>query len=254
MQALDHLLLEKKTPVGCVVGMYDLPYVPAEYRFRFNGHNICVIGKDEETGDYCVLDSNVTQKETISRDDLAVVRFPAGGVYPLMGQMYWIKSVPEQLPDLKPLILKAIHKTCWYMTSQPKFIKYVGVNGIFYLSERIRNWETMMGKRKALLNLAQVVRMLEEIGTGGAGFRFMYGAFLQEAADMTGISELNDYCRRITEIGDLWRDFAYKASRIIKKREKDQYTYDDLGDLLQIISGKERALFQDLDRTVKRYM
>ena len=254
MQALDHLLLEKKTPVGCVVGMYDLPYVPAEYRFRFNGHNICVIGKDEETGDYCVLDSNVTQKETISCDDLAVVRFPAGGVYPLMGQMYWIKSVPEQLPDLKPLILKAIHKTCWYMTSQPKFIKYVGVNGIFYLSERIRNWETMMGKRKALLNLAQVVRMLEEIGTGGAGFRFMYGAFLQEAADMTGISELNDYCRRITEIGDLWRDFAYKASRIIKKREKDQYTYDDLGDLLQIISGKERALFQDLDRTVKRYM
>ena len=87
MQALDHLLLEKKTPVGCVVGMYDLPYVPAEYRFRFNGHNICVIGKDEETNDYCVLDSNVTQKETISRDDLAVVRFPAGGVYPLMGQM-----------------------------------------------------------------------------------------------------------------------------------------------------------------------
>ena len=111
-----------------------------------------------------------------------------------------------------------------------------------------------MGKRKALLNLAQVVRMLEEIGTGGAGFRFMYGAFLQEAADVTGISELNDYCRRITEIGDLWRDFAYKASRIIKKREKDQYTYNDLGDLLQIIGEKERDLFQDLDRTVKSYM
>lgn len=111
-----------------------------------------------------------------------------------------------------------------------------------------------MGKRKALLNLAQVVRMLEEIGTGGAGFRFMYGAFLQEAADVTGINELNDYCRRITEIGDLWRDFAYKASRIIKKREKDQYTYNDLGDLLQIIGEKERDLFVDLDRTVKSYM
>lgn len=140
------------------------------------------------------------------------------------------------------------------MTSQPKSIKYVGANGILYLSKRIRNWETMMGKRKALLNLAQVMRMLEEIGTGGAGFRFMYGAFLQEAADVTGINELNDYCHRITEIGDLWRDFAYKASRIIKKREKDQYTYNDLGDLLQIIGEKEHALFQDLDRTVKSYM
>lgn len=111
-----------------------------------------------------------------------------------------------------------------------------------------------MGKRKALLNLAQVVRMLEEIGTGGAGFRFMYGAFLQEAADVTGISELNDYCHQITEIGDLWRDFAYKASRIIKRREKDQYTYNDLGDLLQVIGEKERHLFHELDKTVKHYM
>lgn len=254
MRKLDEMILKQQKPVGCVVGMYDLPYMPKEYRFRFNGHNICVMGKDEERDLYCVLDSNATQKVTISSKDLAEVRFPEGGVYPLMGQMYWIKSVPEQLPDLRPIILKSIHKTCWYMTSQPKFIKYVGTNGILYLSERIRNWETMMGKRKALLNLAQVVRMLEEIGTGGAGFRFMYGAFLQEAADVTGINELNDYCRRITEIGDLWREFAYKASRIIKKREKDQYTYNDLGDLLQTIGGKERALFVDLDRTVKSYM
>lgn len=254
MRKLDEILLKQHKPVGCVVGMYELPYMPPEYRFRFNGHNICVTGKDEKRDLYCVLDSNATQKVTINSNDLAQVRFPAGGVYPLMGQMYWIKSIPEQLPDLKPLILKSIHKTCWYMTSQPKFIKYVGVNGILYLSERIRHWEEMMGKRKALLNLAQVVRMLEEIGTGGAGFRFMYGAFLQEAADKTGIRELNDYCRRITEIGDLWRDFAYKASRIIKKREKDQYTYNDLGDLLQIIGEKERILFIELDKTVKGYM
>ena len=94
MKKLDELLLQKKIPVGCVVGMYDLPYVPKEYRFRFNGHNICVIGKDEEKGLYSVLDSNCTQKVTITSEDLATVRFPAGGVYPLMGQMYWIKSVP----------------------------------------------------------------------------------------------------------------------------------------------------------------
>ena len=84
MKALDQLILEEKTPVGCVVGMYDLPYVPAEYRFRFNGHNICIIGKDEEKGIYSVLDTNVTKKETISYDDLCKVRFPKGGVYPLM--------------------------------------------------------------------------------------------------------------------------------------------------------------------------
>ncbi len=250
MCKLDQLILKERKPVGCVVGMYELPYIPREYRFPFNGHNICVIGKDEQTGSYSVLDSNATQKVTISHDDLMKVRFPKGGVYPLMGQMYWIESVPEQLPDLKPLVLKSIRKTCRNMTSQPKWFPYVGTNGILYLSRRIRTWEQKMGKRRAQLNLAQLIRMLEEIGTGGAGFRFVYGAFLQEAATLTGIGELNDYARRITEIGDLWRDFAYKASRIFKRRANDHYTYDDLGDLLQTIGELERQLFLDLEQCV----
>ena len=249
MKMLDKVVLEEQKPVGCVVGMYDLPYLPPEYRFRFNGHNICITGKNEVTGDYCVLDSNATQKVTISRDDLIKVRFATGGTYPLLGQMYWIKSVPEQLPDLKPLILKSIHKTCRNMTSQPDFIPWAGANGIRHLSQSIREWEQKKSSRKAKQNLAQVIRMLEEIGTGGAGFRFIYGAFLQEAAEKTGLTILNDYAMRITEIGDMWREFAYKASRIIKKRKGENYTYDELGDLLQIISEKERQFFKDLDHT-----
>ena len=251
MKALDHVLIEQKTPVGCVVGMFDLPYLPPEYRFRFNGHNICIIGKDEKTNHYCVLDSNATQKVTISREDLMKVRFATGGTYPLLGQMYWIKSVPEQLPDLKALVLKSIRKTCWFMVSQPDFIHIAGANGILYLSRRIRNWEKTMGARRAKLNLAQVIRMLEEIGTGGAGFRFIYGAFLQEAAEKTGLTFLNDYSVRITEIGDLWREFAYKASRIIKKRADENYTYDDLADLLQVIGDKEKVFFKELSEAVR---
>ena len=132
------------------------------------------------------------------------------------------------------------------MVSQPGFMPFVGANGIVYLSKRIRKWETKMGKRKAMLNLAQLIRMAEEIGTGGAGFRFMYGAFLQEAAKVTGIPEFNEYSKRITAIGDKWREFAYKASRIYKKREGDNYTYDDLGDILQNIGTEEHKFFSEL--------
>lgn len=251
MRDLDHILLDGHEPVGCVVGMYYLPYMPIEYRFHFNGHNICITGKDEETDTYTVLDSNATQKVTISRQDLIKVRFAKGGTYPLMGQMYWIKSVPPALPDLRPLIVKSIHKTCWYMVSQPSFIPYVGANGIAYLSRRIRLWEAKMGRRQAALNLAHLIRMLEEIGTGGAGFRFLYGAFLQEAAERTQVAELNAFSQRITAIGDRWRDFAYKASRIYKRRQGEHYTYDDLGDLLATIAQEERQFFTDLDAFVK---
>ena len=254
MAQLDHLLLKQKKPVGCVVGMYYLPYMPDEYRFHFNGHNICIIGKNEENEEYSVLDANAIQRVTISKKDLIKVRFAKGGTYPLMGQMYWIKSVPEQLPDLKPLVLKSIKKACWFMVSQPSFVPYVGANGIIYLSKRIREWEKKMGKRRAALNLAQIIRMLEEIGTGGAGFRFMYGAFLQEAAKITTIDELNVFAERITQIGDLWRDFAYKASRIFKKRQGENYTYDDLGNVLQQIGEQERTFFLELKLLVEKHI
>ena len=263
MRKLDHLILEERIPVGCVVGIYELPYYPPENRFRFNGHNICIIGKDEESGDYRVLDSNATEKVTITREDLIKVRF-AKGAYPLFGQMYWIKSVPKDLPEkmrkdkpdvefLRPLVLKAIRDTCRNMTSQPKWFPYVGCNGIRYLSRKMRLWEQKEGRRRARLLLVQVIRMLEEIGTGGAGFRFVYGAFLQEASERTGISELNDYSLRITEIGDMWRDFGYKASKVFKRRAGDNYTYDDLADMLEKISDAERSFFLDLQKAVERY-
>ena len=253
MRDMDRVLLEYGKPVGCVVGMYYLPYMPIEYRFHFNGHNICIVGKDEQTEEYSVIDANATQMVTISRKDLEKVRFAKGGTYPLMGQMYWIKAMPKQMPDLKPLIIKSIQKTCRNMVSQPRFIPYVGANGILDLSKSIRKWEAKWGKRRAKLNLAQVIRMLEEIGTGGAGFRFMYGAFLQEAADVTGIDKFNEFSKRITDIGDMWRTFAYKASRIYKKREGETFTYDDLGDLLQQIGENERSFFLDLKEVANQY-
>lgn len=250
MRVLDRVLLEQHQPVGCVVGMYYLPYMPMEYRSHFNGHHICIIGKDEQTNQYSVLDANATEKVTIDRRDLMKARFAKRGVIPPHGQMFWIKNVPDELPDLRPLILKSIRKACWFMTSQPSFIRPVGVNGIGYLSDRIRHWDERMGSRRAMLNLAHLIRMLEEIGTGGAGFRFLYGAFLQEAAEATGFDMLNDYSRRITASGDLWREFSYKASRIIKQRDGERYTYNDLGDLLRNIETMERAFFTELNRDV----
>ena len=263
MRKLDELIMEKRIPVGCVVGIYELPYYPPENRFRFNGHNICIIGKDEENGEYRVLDSNATEKVTITRENLIKVRF-AKGAYPLMGQMYWIKSVPEGLADhmradkpdvafMRPLVLKAIKDTCKNMTSQPKWFPYVGVNGIRYLARKMRTWEQKEGRRRARIYLVQVIRMLEEIGTGGAGFRFVYGAFLQEASERTDIAELNDYSLRITEIGDMWRDFGYKASKVFKRRAGDNYTYDDLADMLDQISDAERSFFLDLLKVVEKY-
>lgn len=250
MRDLDALLSDG-IPVGCVVGMYYLPYMPFEYRFHFNGHNICIVGKDEQSNEYIVSDPMLNAKVRLSPRDLQKVRFAKGGTYPLLGQMYWINKVPDSLPDMPMLVRKAIHKNCWWMTSQPQCVTFAGVNGIELLSRRITKWEDEFGPRRAALNLAQVIRMLEEIGTGGAGFRFMYAAFLQEAAQMTGVNTLNEFSERMTQIGDMWRDFAYRSARMFKKRSSgEQYTYSDLSCLLHEIAQNERQFFTELNKVV----
>lgn len=239
MQELDKLL-EKGIPVGLLVGVFQLPYFPKEYRFHFNAHNITVIGKENDR--YWVSDPVMETVETLSAEELRKVRF-AMGTYPPKGRMYYITRVPGQI-RLKPAIIKGIRKTAKDMLTIP--LPMFGVRGIRYLAGRMRKWPAKLGDKKAALNLGQVIRMLEEIGTGGAGFRFIYAAFLQECATILQKPWLNDLCREMTGIGDQWREFAVQAARYFKNRDKGQISYDQLADLLIMIADREEKVFIQL--------
>jgi hypothetical protein len=240
MKALD-ALLETGTPVGNIVGVFYLPYFPKEYRFHFNAHNICVIGK--ENGIYTVSDPVSTVLNELSYEDLKLVRF-AKGTWPPFGKMYWIKSVKSITPDIHSAIISGIKLNCRRMLDIP--LPYFGINGIVKLAKDMTKWEKKIGTRKAALQLAQLVRMLEEIGTGGAGFRYMYAAFLQESAFILGKPFLNDYSREMTEIGDKWRAFAYEAARKFKRRGEDVLNYSQLSAILLDIARKEKTFFKSL--------
>jgi hypothetical protein len=88
----------------------------------------------------------------------------------------------------------------------------------------------------------------EEIGTGGAGFRFLYAAFLQEAADITGRDELKVLAEKLNVIGDGWREFALKAVRMIKGRE----AFDPklLAQMLHKQADDEKEFFQALKKAI----
>jgi len=245
-QKLDYLL-EKGIPSGVVVGMYYLPYMPIEYRFHFNAHNLCVFGKEKDG--YIVSDPNATEEVIITEKDMLRARF-AKGTWPPLGKLYWITSAPSQKPDLNLLIRKAIRKNCYRMIHQPGPVPWVGVNAFRYLAKKIPRFPEKYGTRKAALYLAQIVRMMEEIGTGGAGFRFLYAAFLQEAAVITQIAELNVFSERMTAIGDLWREFATEAARIYKNRSAENVNYDSIAQFLGEIGEKEAQFFRDLEKMV----
>lgn len=246
MHTLDSLL-EKGIPTGVVVGMYYLPYMPLEYRFHFNAHNLCIFGK--EADNYLVSDPIALEKVTLSSHDLQRARF-AKGDYPPWGKQYYIKSLPEKTPDLNKLVRRAIRKNCNRMVHIPGSVPLVGTNGIRYVAKKIPHFPEKYGYRKAGLYLAQIVRMMEEIGTGGAGFRFLYAAFLQEAAQITGIDKLDNFSERLTAIGDQWRNFAAEASRICKNRSSEHVNYETIGALLSDIGDQEKQFFLDMEKVV----
>lgn len=245
MRALDELL-EQGTPTGAIVGVFYLPYFPKEYRFHFNAHNICIIGKEGDT--YTVSDPLSIVTNELSSSDLRRVRF-AKGTYPPMGKLYWVKKIKTSEPDLRPAVISGIRLNCRRMLNIP--IPFFGVKGIETLASRMRNWERRLGTRKAALQLAQLIRMLEEIGTGGAGFRYMYAAFLQEASEILQRPELNDFAMQMTSIGDLWRDFAFESARKFKRRSDSLCSYDDLADKLNAIAAQERNFFTNLQEAVR---
>jgi hypothetical protein len=122
----------------------------------------------------------------------------------------------------------------------------IGVRGIRFLAGQVEKWPRKLGNRKAALYLGQMVRMLEELGTGGAGFRFMYAAFLQEAAQILNENRLRNLAGQMTHAGDLWRSFAVIGARNSKNRASESDSYAAMADILRDCAQKETQIYQEL--------
>jgi hypothetical protein len=243
-EAYDYLnkQIEIGNPVGCQVGVFNLPYFPPEYRFHFNAHNIVVYGK--ENGQYLVSDPVMEIVTTLSEEDMLKVRFAKGALAP-RGHVYYPENVKDvSREQIAQAIPKAIKRTTFEMLSLPG--PMVGAKGIHYTANHIRKWRDKLGPRKAALYLGQIVRMQEEIGTGGGGFRFLYAAFLEEASNYTNNDQLLKISDEFTKAGDLWRASAVHMGRIYKGRLNEQKDFEESANMLDEISEVERAAFKSL--------
>jgi hypothetical protein len=242
-QELDRLL-ESGRPVGAQTGVFWLPFFPPAYRFHFNGHNLVVIGKEKD--EYLISDPIFEETVRCPSADFRKARFARGALAP-KGKIYYVENMPETF-DLPKAIIAGIKDVCRVMLKTP--MPLVGVRGIRLLATQMAKWPAKLGEKQTILHLGHVIRMQEEIGTGGGGFRFVYAAFLQEAAGVLGNDALLDLSRRCTEIGDLWREFALIASRVCKGRAAVQDSFDDLSALLHRCAAEEEALFKDLRKAI----
>ncbi|EGD33405.1 hypothetical protein HMPREF9071_1900 [Capnocytophaga sp. oral taxon 338 str. F0234] len=235
--------LQKGIPVGLQVGVFHLPYFPDQYRFHFNAHNLVVYGKKGDT--YLISDPVIEHPTQLSSQELEKVRFAKGVLSP-KGHIYYPTHLPESF-SLEKAIVQGIKNTCNWMLSP---IPIVGVKAIERVSKDILKWQKKLGNKTTNHYLVQMIRMQEEIGTGGGGFRFIYGAFLQEASEILKNERLKELSQEITQIGDLWRDFAVVIARLYKNRNNTLNVYEDISQRLYLIAQREKSFFKKLKKEI----
>ena len=237
-QALDQALAEEKL-VGLQTSVFWLPYFPPEMRFHFNAHNLIVY--DKEQNDYLISDPVFESVQRCTAEDLQRARFAKGALAP-KGLMYYFENQPDLTQiDLPNLIRKAIRKNAKQMLA-PLF--FVGVKGIRTVAKQIEKLATHPSEKYKRLYLGHIVRMQEEIGTGGAGFRYLYAYFLEQAANICQEPKYKLASEQMTEIGDMWRQFAGLCVKQCKKPTTEGYK--TVTEYLREIADKEQILWKNL--------
>lgn len=234
---LDQLLAEGKV-VGLQTSVYWLPYFPQDMRFHFNAHNLLVYGKEGD--EYLISDPVAEDPQRCASADLQRARFAKGVLAP-KGLLYYPDALGRTEVSAAD-VRKAIVKTTRIMLGP---IPLTGVRGMRMLAKKICR---LNNDEYGLNYIGHIVRMQEEIGTGGAGFRFLYASFLQEAAAICTLPELERLAERLNTIGDDWRSFALQAVRMIKGR--DAVNFAALSESLMSLSDKEREFFRALRKAV----
>lgn len=241
MDALDRNL-EKGIPTGVQVGVFNLTFFPPEYRQHYNMHNMVVFGKEGNI--YHISDTVMEHPQVLTYEDLLRVRWAKGAFAP-KGKMYWINNIKSDL-DFRAAAQKGIDKSVYEMIKVPFWL--VGVKGMRVLSKDIKKWPRKHGNETASFYLGQILRMAEDFGTGGAGFRYIYGAFLKEAGEKFRNDTLLEASDMMGKTANRWREFTYVGARNCKNRSKPEEDYGMLGDMLREIADSEEKVFRKLDK------
>ena len=226
--------------VGLTTNIYWLSYFPKRFRFQFNGHNLIAL-REIPTG-FRVSDPVLEHPVDCLAEDLERARFAHGPLEP-HGFMYYLRSIPQNI-NVRKACIAGMKDTCKMMLGIP--LPIFGIRGMRYLAKKVKKSPKKLGFAEACRHLAMIVRMQEEVGTGGAGFRFMYAAFLQEAAELFDSAELARLSLEMTAIGDLWRDFAVMSARVIKQRGQAGDNFDQISELMLTCAAREQELFKNL--------
>jgi len=242
---LDSLLAEGH-PVATQVDFYYMDFLPDYMRTHINVHFVNIVGKNEHN--YLVSDSYHRQKAELGLEKLNKARFVGGYMAP-KGFLFYPVYIPDNI-DFNKAILKGIKKAAYDMVKLP--VPFVGIKGMRKFAKKVTGWPDLARDVDHLSHeIMKINVLLEDQGTGGAGFRFLYATFLQQAAQKLNDSRLEVMSKRMMAIGDDWRNISYFAAKIGKNRDLGKERMNELSQMIYNMADQEEAFFKELYQLVK---
>lgn len=256
-------------PVAISVDMFYMKYLPRFIQVHAPFHFVVLVGRDGD--DYAISDPYYNGIGRLGLEHLRAA-WQTNAPMAKDNSLIYVNSPPAGQPDLKAPIARALKKTCNNMRLPPvirNIFSVAGVEGIRTYAKNIRKWPSRyrgVHLREGILFNAIA---FEDQGTGGGAFRLMYGAFLQEAAEVLHSKELADLASRIVEHGNNWKELSRKIIRLGKtvpikdddfedwyadaaNRDALQSGLNEVADAFMGFADVENVFFKDLSDTLKR--
>lgn len=241
-------LLEKNIPHAVQVDMFYMDYIPSYMKVHFNAHFITVVGKEND--DYLVSDSYYPSLVKLSRSSMEMGRFAKGSLAPKGFVFYPKEIVTASEINWKKEIYAGIKQVVFNMTKIP--IPFLGVKGIRTFANQVTKWHLRTRDIDHLSHEIMMIHVtLEERGTGGAGFRFMYASFLQEASIVLKNEVFSEMSKKMMLNGDKWREISLFVARIGKNRDLAADKMKELQELILARADWEETFFKELGKIIK---
>jgi len=236
-------LISKDIPVMIHVDMPYLKYLGLPEQAHFGAHTVVVAGLDEEEGIAYIADTMFKGLQTATLKELEEARSSTFKPFPPENKWFTFEF-PHRLTSVEEAIRNAITKTTNSMLHPP--IKNLGVKGINHFASEIVKWPKLFPPEDALFRQLYEVNyiMMEEDGTGGGLFRYLYSRFLTEAGELLNKKELADFGEHYHQIGKKWTTIA----KLIRETPRNPTNVDEARKVLLQVADEETEVLSLLAR------
>lgn len=224
-------LIAQEMPVMIYVDMAFLKYLNLPDTAHFGGHSIVVFGIDEEARLAYVSDRDGKDfPVTLNPDDIPAdfhlvplkeLETARNSTFkPFPPENKWVTFDLTQITPLdRNAILRAIRDNAKQMLHPP--IKNLGVKGIRLFSEKLAGWKAFSDNKLKWSAFNVYIYSSKVGGTGGGGFRKMYGNFLRESGKVIHADELTHMGDEYVAIGETWDDVGAQFRNIYKNIDRN---------------------------------